>query len=157
MCTVVEEVSNLEYKETYEKLSELKSNKRSEIEIWYVSQLIRKKYKKKQRNVINHDEKLSENFWSYCKDIFEKDEIIKPRFDKVTCETHFKNIMERIYHHKSFEFPARIKLLEIHPVHLMMKNQHTVKLQTLSIKWNRVVHPVLMIKWASLFWKDAQS
>ena len=31
--TVVEEVSNLEYKETYEKLSELKSNKRSEIEI----------------------------------------------------------------------------------------------------------------------------
>ena len=31
--TLVEVVSNLEYKETYEKLSELKSNKRSEIEI----------------------------------------------------------------------------------------------------------------------------
>ena len=95
--------------------------------------MIRKKYKKKQRNVINHDEKLSENFWSYCKGIFEKDEIIKPGFDKVTCETHFKNTMEHI-NHKSFEFPAWIKLLENHPVHLMMKNQHTVKLQTLSIK-----------------------
>ena len=69
--TVVEEVSNSEYKETYEKLSkrqlkkalsELKSNKRSELEIRYVSNLIRKKYKKKQRYVINHDENLSKNF-----------------------------------------------------------------------------------------------
>ena len=53
--TVVEEVSNSEYKQTYEKLSkrqlkkalsELKSNKRSELEIRYVSNLIGKKYKK---------------------------------------------------------------------------------------------------------------
>ena len=50
--TVVEEVSNSEYKQTYEKLSkrqlkktlsELKSNKRSELEIRYASNLIRKK------------------------------------------------------------------------------------------------------------------
>ena len=39
---------------------------------------------------------------------FEKDEIIKPGFDKVTCETHFKNTMKHTNHHKSFEFPAQI-------------------------------------------------
>ena len=53
--TVVEEVSDSEYKQTYEKLSKkqlkkalskLRSNKRSELEIRYVSNLIGKKYKK---------------------------------------------------------------------------------------------------------------
>ena len=119
--TVVEEISNSEYKETFEKLSKrqlkkalskLKSNKRSELEIRYASNLIKRKYEKKQINVLDHDEKLSKNFWSYCKDIFEKDEIIKPGFDKVTCETHFKNTMKHTNHHKSFEFPAWMKLLE---------------------------------------------
>ena len=61
--TVVEEVSNSEYKETYEKLSkrqlkkalsELKSNKRSELEIRYEDM--------KQRNVINHDENSPKTF-----------------------------------------------------------------------------------------------
>ena len=119
--TVVEEISNSEYKETFEKLSKrqlkkalskLKSNKRSELEIRYASNLIKRKYEKKQINVLEHDEKLSKNFWSYYKDIFEKDEIIKPGFDKVTCEIHFKNSTKQTNHHKAFELPVSMELLE---------------------------------------------
>ena len=80
--TVVEEVSNSEYKETYEnsprgnsKKHCPNSNQIKEVNLKFDMFLIwfKKKYKKKQRNVINHDKKLSKKFCNYRKDIIEKD------------------------------------------------------------------------------------
>ena len=42
----------------------------------------------------NHDEKISKNFWSYCKNTFEKDDVTKPDFDKANCKSYFKNSLQ---------------------------------------------------------------
>ena len=56
-------------------LRELKSknNNTDNNEISYVLNLIRRKYARKEDNKQpNHDEKITSNFWGYCKETFEK-------------------------------------------------------------------------------------
>ena len=51
-------------------------------------------------NGSNHDEKVSKNFWSYCKNTFEKDNKIKSDFDKSSCKNCFKNpYNKKVYYH----------------------------------------------------------
>ena len=73
------EYSHFSKRQLKKLLKELKSNQMEKHdEIRYVSKLIRKKYNEGDKilNTKNHNESVAKNIWSYCKDIFEKSDII---------------------------------------------------------------------------------
>ncbi|CAB4019443.1 Hypothetical predicted protein, partial [Paramuricea clavata] len=76
-------------------LSELKKLQCNEAtqEIRYISKLLRVKYSKRTHRILSektHDERIQENFWKYCKEIFEDENTILPDFDKETCTSFFR-------------------------------------------------------------------
>ena len=50
----------------------------------YISKLIRSKYSKKPLNIeySKDDEKIAKNFGGYCKEVFEKEDTVKPGFNR---------------------------------------------------------------------------
>ena len=83
-------------------------------EIRYISKLIRHKYKKKSALTINdsnHNEKVSKNFWCYCKNTFEKDHVIKTDFDKASCKIYFEKSLQQNNVRLTYAFPNWMKQL----------------------------------------------
>ena len=71
-------------------LKQLKSQTTNQIEIKYVSKILRSRYKNIEQEDIDHQTRYSENFWKYCKNTFEPpSHIIKPDFSENTCYKYF--------------------------------------------------------------------
>ena len=49
---------------------------------------------------------IKQNFWKYCKNIFESKETINPTFDETTCFKYFKGIFDEKNPTRSFKFPS---------------------------------------------------
>lgn len=67
-------------------------------EISRISKVTRQKYIKTSAFTIsdgNHEEKISKNFWIYCKNTFERDGVIKPDFDKASCLSYLKKPLQQ--------------------------------------------------------------
>ena len=81
--------------------------------IRYISKLIRSKYSKKPMNIeyCNDDEQIAKNFWGYCKEAFEKEDTVKPGFNKEACHSFFKKTLTRNKKKQKLEFPAWMKKL----------------------------------------------
>ena len=62
-------------------------------------------------NSINHNESMKNNMWKYCKDIFEKSEIVKPDFDTEQCEQYFRENHRQNSENRSFNVPPWMKQL----------------------------------------------
>ena len=82
----------------------------------YISKLIRLKYSKKTRRFLNadptHNDRIEKNFWQYCRDVFENDERILPKFDEDTCREYFKNTLKKSStNQRSFNLPSWMKEL----------------------------------------------
>ena len=109
-----EKYSNLSKRQLKKALATLKQqNECTTPEIRYISKLIRSKYAKKSLNITNcsDDDRITENFWGYCKDVFEKDDIVKPGFDKESCSSYFKKTLSRDKTKRKFDFPTWMKKL----------------------------------------------
>ena len=98
-CTLL---NYTEYQEKYRNLSKRQLKKalatlkhqnddRYTSEIRYISKLIRSKCAKKP----DDDEKIAKNFWGFCKEVFEKEDTVKPRFNKGACHSFFKETLRR--------------------------------------------------------------
>jgi len=94
-------------------LANLKSQKRpsNDPEINHVANRIRKMYNNHNKLELNHDDKIGNNFWTYCKDIFEINDETLPNFDKETCENYFKGIMSSKNVDRLFDDPVWLKQL----------------------------------------------
>ena len=47
-----------------------------------------------------------ENFWGYCKEVFEKEDTVKPGFNKEACHSFINKTLTRNKKKRKFEFPA---------------------------------------------------
>ena len=95
-------------------LPELKSNDITDIkEIKYISKLLRRKFKINNtiNDGLNHNVKINNNFWNYCKETFESKERVLQDFDESTCYKQFKNVLKLKRKNKSFEYPSWLKRL----------------------------------------------
>ena len=97
-------------------LRHLKSLENAELstEIRYISKLLRFKYSKRTHvllNVNEHDERMTQKFWKYCKEIFEDDETTLPDFDEKTCADFLKAHLKPNTIDANFEFPIWMKRL----------------------------------------------
>ena len=121
---ISEDIENNEMKNKYDHFSkrklkkglrDLKSNQTENQvdEIRYVARLIRKKYEYGTNvlNSINHNESMKNSMWKYCKDIFEKSEIVKPDFDREQCEQYFRENHRQNSENRSFNVPPWMKQL----------------------------------------------
>ena len=78
-------------------LSELKSNDITNIkEIKYISKLLWRKFETNNtiNDGLNHNVKINNNFWNYCKETFKSKERVLPDFDESKCYKHFKNVIK---------------------------------------------------------------
>ena len=60
----------------------------------FISKLLRLKYSKRTYRILsvkNYDERIQENFWKYCKKIFEDENTVLPDFDEQTCTNFFRS------------------------------------------------------------------
>ena len=90
-------------------------------EIKYVSHLLRNKLKGAgDASLYNHNERIKQNYWKYCKNIFESEDKVQPTFDESTCFDYFQNIFQEKQPHRKFEFPSWMKMLNepTHPCNL---------------------------------------
>ena len=95
-------------------LSELKKLQCNEAtqEIRYISKLLRVKYSKRTHRMLSektHDERIQENFWKYCKEIFEDENTTLPDFDKETCTNFFRVHLKANSGKGNVEIPHWIK------------------------------------------------
>ena len=81
-----EKCSNLSKRQLKKTLATLKQQDgdRYTSEMRYISKLIRSKYSKKPLNIeySKDDEKIAKNFGGYCKEVFEKEDTVKPGFNR---------------------------------------------------------------------------
>ena len=74
----------------YSKKLKSKNNNIDKNEICYISKLIQRKYTKKEDNQQpNHDEKITSNFWGYCK---KKNILKKIKLNQILMKKHVKHI-----------------------------------------------------------------
>ena len=97
-------------------LRHLKSLQNAELstEIRYISKLLRFRYSKRTHillNVNEHDKRMTQTFWKYCKEIFEDDETTLPDFDEKTCADFFRAHLKPNTIDANFEFPIWMKRL----------------------------------------------
>ena len=62
-------------------------------------------------NDSNHNGKITKHFWSYCKNTFEQDGVIKPDFVKTSCESWFKKSLQQNNVRSTYAFPNLMKQL----------------------------------------------
>ena len=121
-------LSKSELSSTYDHLSknqlkkslrQIKSSVNPNIEeVKYISRLLRRRFKNDGQNAdgYDHNAKISRNFWSYCKNIFENKERVKPEFSEKECFEYFSNVVKEKGKTKKFDFPSWMKPLE-NPTH----------------------------------------
>ena len=83
-------------------------------EIKFISKLLRAKYSKvayRLKNSVDHNEKISKNFWKYCKEVFETKDVKEPEFNEEQCYQFFSKILEKSSH-KCDKFPSWMKMLD---------------------------------------------
>ena len=98
-------------------LNELKSLQCDTLtsEIQYVSKLLRLKYSKRTHALLSeksHDIRIQENFWAYCREIFEDGDIVLPDFDEKTCYNFFSSWLKPTYPNQTFDIPIWMKKLD---------------------------------------------
>ena len=76
-------------------------------EIKYVSQVLREKFSKRSNSFesFDHNKCCKENFWKYCKDIFESESKIQPEFSEDKCHSYFRNLLKIKNRNKKFTYP----------------------------------------------------
>ena len=113
---------DLELKKKYNNLSKnklkkiLKSLKIERIknlaEIKYVSHLLRSKLKKEEQpDSFNHNVRIKENYWKYCKKYFESKETVLPEFSETDCYNHFMKTCHESKPSKVFNLPSWMETL----------------------------------------------
>ena len=75
--------------------------------------LLRRKFKTNNtiNDGFNHNVRINNNFWNYCKETFESEERVLLDFDESTCYKHFKNVLKLKRKNKSFEYQSWLKRL----------------------------------------------
>ena len=82
-------------------------------EIKYVSRLLREKLKSTGKSYdFEHNEKIKNNYWGYCKYVFEQNESVQPDFDEDACYRYFSNILHEKSPPRSFVFHSWMKTLD---------------------------------------------
>ena len=82
-------------------------------EIKFISKLLRAKYSKttyRLKNCVDHNEKISQNLWRYCQDVFEPNDKVEPKFTEHQCYEYFTNALKKTSH-KCVSFPSWMKIL----------------------------------------------
>ena len=82
-------------------------------EIKFVSHLLRSKLNPTGRKYeFDHNREIKKNYWKYCKDTYEKEDVILPSFfDEDKCYNYFRNIFREKNPSRNFELPSWIKTL----------------------------------------------
>ena len=95
-------------------LKSLKVDKITNItEIKYVSRRLRSKVRKEEQpDAFNHNDRINENYWKYCKNNFETNETVLPTFSENDCWKHFMKTCHESKPSKVFNIPPWMKQLE---------------------------------------------
>ena len=94
-------------------LKQLKTQTTNQIEIKYVSKILRSRYKKIEQEDIDHRNCCTENFWKHCKNTFEpQGDAIKPDFSEDTCYKYIKKSLSKSSR-RDCTIPSWLKLLDL--------------------------------------------
>ena len=118
--------SHLEWSYPKKVLKSLKVDKITNItEIKYVSRLLRSKLRKEEQpDAFNHNDRIKENYWKYCKNNFETNATGLPTFSENDCWKHFMktwnpNPKSSTYHREWNSLRNLWKILTSNPQHIM--------------------------------------